>query len=175
MCRDKVREGSHKRAEISNVKVETCTPTSVYPSSATEEKYFITPTAITQHWVKSNDMRKLHWEHFLCLSNSNKPGYTCSIPATPASRHQLLQSPIQNKLKGTQGTQNHPVISGHSQRNNWTEGFVSLNIQQVIDNPPVHTKASSAREGPDPTPQQSPVLPAMSWHSQAPPPKASFP
>lgn len=165
-------------------RVETCThsPTSAYPPLPTDcgIKYFITPTAITQHWVKSSDTRRLHikhWEqlHFLCLSNSNKLGNTCSIPASPPSTHQLLQSLIQNKLKGTQGTQNHPVISICAQWNNWTEGFVSLNIQKVIDNLPVHTKSSSSREGPDPTPQQSPVLPAVSRHGQAPLPKASFP
>lgn len=79
VCRGKVNEGSHRGAEIGSLKVETCTPTSVYPSSPPDRgvKYFITPTAITQHWVKSNDMRKLHvrhWEHSLCLSNSNKLG-----------------------------------------------------------------------------------------------------
>lgn len=182
MCRDKASEGSHRGMEIGNVKVETRSPTSVYPPSPTDcgIKHFTTPTAIPQHGVKSNDTRKLHashWEqlHFLCLSNSNKLGNTCSIPATPPSRHQLLQSLIQNKFRGTQGTQNHPVISVCSQRNNRAEGFVSLNTQKVIENPPVHTTSSSSREGQDPTPQQSPVLPAISRHGQAPPPKASFP
>lgn len=166
--------------EISNLKVETCAPNLSLPILAHRNKPLYKPYCNSQHWVKSNDMRKLHvshWEqlHFLWLSNSNKLGNTCSIPATSPSRHQLLQSLIQNKSKGTQGTQNHPVISISSQRNNWTEGFVSLNTQKVIENPPVHTKSSSSREGPDPTPQKSPVLPAMSRHGQAPPPKASFP
>lgn len=63
----KVSEGSHRGGvEIGNVKVGTCTPTSVYPSSLTDcgVKYFITLTAITQHGVKSNDTRKLHVRHW---------------------------------------------------------------------------------------------------------------